>query len=356
MFDHIYLFSINDFKSSNTHNNKSIFFAMSESESLNSKVVDYLIHIPENNCRVVEIMEFLHSVDGCEHTVYYDMDVCEIQDLFWKNNEYIQLTQNGAEIAIILADKGTKQMKVFEGREGRTIREQDQTGLKENYILNLSFDGRRWEGSLLNDIQFGYGFEFDTNGLCCYEGFSYGSNRVCYGIIYDDMDQKEYEGGLVNGKRFGYGEIRNRRNELDYSGMLLMGSQLDNARTYPITHSHLDEIVWPELTDTIQTIQICNIPTIKDIYISSDTFGKLQVFRVENMPSIRSVVVNDNCGIASNGDCFIIKNCRRLENIQVGSSFTSCNLVEISQCASITRIEVREQAFMICHKILFESR
>ena len=329
---------------------------MNELESLNSKVIDYLIHIPETNCRVVEIMEFILSVEGCEHTVYYDMDICEIQGLFWKNNEYIQLTRNEAELSLILVDRETKQMKLFEGREGMAIREQDQTGLKDNYILNITFDGRRWEGPILNGMQFGYGLEYDTNGLCCYEGFSYGSNWICYGIVYNDLEQKEYEGGLVNGKWFGYGEVYDRHNQLTYSGMLMMGSQLHNVRTYPIIHSHLDEVVWPELTDTIQTIQICNIPTIKDIYISSDTFSKLQAFRVENMASIHSIVIRDNCGIASNGGCFIVKNCRRLESIQVGSSFTRCGLVEISQCASITRIEVGEQAFMTCHKILFESR
>ena len=208
----------------------------------------------------------------------------------------------------------------------------------------------------MNEKQFGYGFEYDTDGDCCYEGFSYGSNRVCYGIEYYDMEQKKYEGGLINGKRFGCGEIYNRFQHLDYSGMMLMNRILDSKWTYPIIHSHLDEVVWPNVTDTVRTIRICNIPTIKVIQISSSTFSNLQVFQVENMLGLHEIIIGDNCSMASNGDCFIIKNCRRLESIQIGSSFTRCNLVEISECISIERIAVGEKAFMIFQKICFDSK
>ena len=329
---------------------------MNNIETLNSIVVDYLNHISGKECSVTEIVDFIRLVEGCGHAVCYNMEKDEIQGLFWKDNDYIQLTRNSEEISIILVNNETKRMQQFKGIEEMTIEEQDITQVKENYILNFSFDGRRWEGPILNEMQFGFGVEFDSNGLCCYEGFSYGMNRVCYGIEYNNIEMKEYEGGLVNGKRFGHGEIFNRRNELEYSGMLLMGSPLGTNSVYPIIHSHLDEIIWPTLTEVIQTIRICNIPTIMKINLVDSTFCNLRVFYVENMPNTLSINIGDKCSTTSSGDSFIIKKCRRLESIHVGSSFTKCDFVEISECANIARITMKKQAFMICHKILFESR
>ena len=84
--------------------------------------------------------------------------------------------------------------------------------VEHNQILNLSDDGGRWEGDVLDNKPCGWGVLFDSENRRTYEGFRVGDVNVCYGIsFYPDSGVIEYMGELCGGKRWGRGTLYNRK-------------------------------------------------------------------------------------------------------------------------------------------------
>ena len=51
-------------------------------------------------------------------------------------------------------------------------------------VLNLSDDGERWEGDVLDNQPYGWGVLYDSENRMVYEGFRIGKVNVCYGTQY----------------------------------------------------------------------------------------------------------------------------------------------------------------------------
>ena len=68
-------------------------------------------------------------------------------------------------------------------------------GIEHNVVLNLSDDGERWEGDVLDNQPYGWGVLYDSENRIVYEGFRIGEVNVCYGTrYYSDIQKVEYEG------------------------------------------------------------------------------------------------------------------------------------------------------------------
>ena len=68
-------------------------------------------------------------------------------------------------------------------------------GIEPNEVLNLSDDGERWEGDVLNNQPCGWGVLYDSENRMAYEGFRIGSVNMCYGTqYYSDIQRVEYKG------------------------------------------------------------------------------------------------------------------------------------------------------------------
>ena len=69
-------------------------------------------------------------------------------------------------------------------------------GIEHKQVLDLSDDGERWEGDVLNNQPCGWGVLYDKEGEKKYEGFMIDEAYVCYGTrYYSDIQRVEYEGG-----------------------------------------------------------------------------------------------------------------------------------------------------------------
>ena len=89
----------------------------------------------------------------------------------------------------------------------------------KNMVLNLSDDGERWEGDVLNGEPYGWGVLYDSEGEKAYEGFRIGNVSVCYGIrYYSDIQKVEYEGAWCEGKRWGTGIQYDRNGNTVFEG------------------------------------------------------------------------------------------------------------------------------------------
>ena len=79
-------------------------------------------------------------------------------------------------------------------------------GIDHNRMLDLSDDGERWEGDVLNNEPYGWGVLYDSENRMTYEGFRLKDVNVCYGrSYYPDIQKREYEGEICEGKRCGRG-------------------------------------------------------------------------------------------------------------------------------------------------------
>ena len=108
-----------------------------------------------------------------------------------KMNDYL-LIERGKEV--VVADVRKKELVKVEGV--------DLGEVKHNEVLDLSVEGDRWEGDVLNARPCGWGILYDKEGRRGYEGFRVGDVNVCYGRNYDpDTSKVEYEGGLCDGMR-----------------------------------------------------------------------------------------------------------------------------------------------------------
>ena len=67
--------------------------------------------------------------------------------------------------------------------------------MRHKEIVDLTVEGDRWEGDVLNGEPFGWGMLYDKNNKRAYEGFQIGNSHVCYGRkYYADVSRIEYEG------------------------------------------------------------------------------------------------------------------------------------------------------------------
>ena len=103
----------------------------------------------------------------------------------------------------------------------------DLTRVEHDSIIDLSPEGDRWEGDVLDGEPYGYGCLYTPDSLLSYQGFMLNSVKTGYGMeYYTDMNtaQIHYEGTYVDGKYHGIGELIER--DGTRTGVVLW---LDNA-------------------------------------------------------------------------------------------------------------------------------
>ena len=61
---------------------------------------------------------------------------------------------------------------------------EDVKGIEHKQVLDLSDDGERWEGDVLDNQPYGWGVLYDSENRIVYEGFRIGEVNVCYGRSY----------------------------------------------------------------------------------------------------------------------------------------------------------------------------
>ena len=88
------------------------------------------------------------------------------------------------EVELMIVNVKNHSMRVLRGSEGEELIEMDLSELKENEIIDLNDEGRRWEGGVLKGEVFGYGCLYDEENRLEYEGWMIEGVKRCYGIEY----------------------------------------------------------------------------------------------------------------------------------------------------------------------------
>ena len=235
---------------------------------------------------------------------------------------------------------------------------EDVKGIEHAKVLNLSDDGERWEGDVLDNQPCGWGVLYDSEGEKAYEGFRIGEVNVCYGrSYYSDVQKVEYEGGICEGKRWGRGIQYDRNGKTVFDGEWMNDEHLSKRvvlnEENQLLHNHIEELIvennscnGPEWT----ALDLSFIPRLRLFEVGDECFENVDEVKLIDLSKLERVMIGMNCftkcmydnGNDSNRH-FYLKNCERVKELKIGwCSFSDYSVCEIENVPSLEVIEMGE--------------
>ena len=205
--------------------------------------------------------------------------------------------------------------------------------IQGDQVIDLSADGRRWEGGARGGKPCGYGIVYDEEGRKEYEGFMMDGIKTCYGIeYYRDIERPLYAGSYYDDKRFGKGILYDRNGVVEYDGYWKNNMQYYYAfHEEGIVDSFRESLILPahSLNDVDFFILPYWIHSLKRIIVGYDCFTSARLLEMDGLEALESVVIRKKSFIHlkngndilkdSRGDgCFRIASCPKLKSIQIG--------------------------------------
>ena len=146
---------------------------------------------------LIPLVKILKNQEYCEWILKKDVEDSHLvlyrHDGLYGYHE--GLVKKAHSVVVELRLNGVTEVDV-ESRELLNVNGKDVNGVEHKQVLDLSDDGERWEGDVLNNEPYGWGVLYDSENRRVYEGFRLKDVNVCYGIqYYSDIQKVEYEGG-----------------------------------------------------------------------------------------------------------------------------------------------------------------
>lgn len=241
----------------------------------------------------------------------------------------------------------------------------DVCTLDNNSILNLSDDGERWEGGVLDNQPCGWGIFYDKENNVQYEGFRYQDTNVCYGIsYYADIRKIEYEGGLCDGKRWGHGALYDRNGKVVYNGEWIDDNQIVRSASITkdnemntVLHNHLTELIIGDdcfCAKTLYNVDFSIMPILTKLSVGFECFMYTKHVIFCNMHFLESIVIGEHSFMRNKqlfrdeeGEdpeydySFVLIHCERLKELRIGTcSFYQFGKCHIEDNPSLEKIEM----------------
>ena len=219
-------------------------------------------------------------------------------------------------------------------------------------LIDLSDDGERWEGDIVDGYPCGWGRLFNSDNVLCYEGFRFKKYHVCYGTsYYTDVfpETMEYAGMISFGLRCGMGTEYNRSGVVVYTGLWMSNVQLSENTV----------IVPPNTTELLHNT------LMNGFVIQEHCYPHIRVFSLHSYPFLETVDIapycfyNEDTVPSFTQSPFTISSCDMLHEISIDgcsfSHFTSFTLFSLPMLRSIRIADTQPAAFPVCHIFSLES-
>ena len=270
---------------------------------------------------------------------------------------------NGSKTNILWCDMNKKVvMKAITRRTQRckwtTV---DLSGIEPNRVLDLSDEGDRWEGDIMDGKPFGWGVLYDGDDNVAYEGFRVGDVNLCIGrSYYPDIHKVQYEGELCNGKRWGRGTQYDRNGNVVYEGEWLDDAPLETRceidEEKQLLHSRVEVLTVRQnkCSDSYQwrVFDLSMLVSLRELTVESDCYKAVEVVKLVGMHELERVVIGSYCfrGVnpVSGDNCekgrFCLKDCKKLRELRIGyRSFSDYSVCAIENVPSLEVIEIGKQ-------------
>ena len=247
---------------------------------------------------------------------------------------------------VIEVDMETKQVVRVNGEE--------VSGVEHKQVLDLSDDGERWEGDVLNDQPYGWGVLYDSEGEKVYEGFRLKEVNVCYGrSYYPDIQKVEYEGGICEGKHWGRGVLYDRNGNTVFEGVWMGDKEIAKSGVIDphsqLLHTQLEELVvsnecCSEEERTVFDFKL--LPNLQRLKVGDKCFKHVTKVELVGMKQLKKVEIGENCFSPDScwpprKGCFRLKDCPLLRELMIGdSSFSYYSVCEIESVPSLRVLEI----------------
>ena len=237
---------------------------------------------------------------------------------------------------------------------------EDVKRIEHNQVLDLSDDGERWEGDVLNNQPYGWGVLYDSENRMVYEGFRLKDVNVCYGrSYYSEIGVIEYKGEWFERKRWGRGIQYNRNGNTMFDGEWMNDEHLSKRvilnEENQLLHNHIEELIvennscnGPEWT----ALDLSFISHLRLFEVGDECFEYVNEVKLIGLSQLEIVVIGVNCFTKKkNGDwseynaCrhFYLKNCERVRELKIGRySFSDYSVCVIENVPSLRVIEMGE--------------
>ena len=257
-------------------------------------------------------------------------------------SEVIDLNHDG----ITVVDMATHKMLSVNGK--------DVSGV-ENRVLDLSDEGERWEGDVLDNQPYGWGILYDKEGEKAYEGFRIGDVTVCYGTqYYADIQKVEYEGMIHESKRWGKGVQYDRNGAVVFDGEWLndgheFGSPVQFTGENTSLHSLVRELVVCNECCNEEEWKVLDFSfayRLESLQVGNDCFQHVDEVSLVGLKHLVKVEIGNNSFVMKkkvkspnvNG-MFLLEDCAALTELKIGSdSFSEYVLCKIENLPSLETI------------------
>ena len=233
----------------------------------------------------------------------------------------------------------------------------DLSEMKRNEILDLSVEGDRWEGDVLNNEPCGWGVLYDKEGSVVYEGFRVGDLNVCYGrTYYSDISRVEYEGEWCDGGRWGRGVQYDRNGVVLCDGEWLNDAPLKKKRVEIVSatvllHNHVEELRVIDgccNEEGLTELDLHLFVNLRELKVGNECFDRVEEVKLIGLSQLESVEIGKNSFTQhknSSGydpNChFYLKNCPKLKSLKMGRySFSDYSVCEIENVDALEVIEM----------------
>ena len=237
------------------------------------------------------------------------------------------------------------------------VNDEDVSEIEHNQVLNLSDDGERWEGDVLNNKPYGWGVLYDSENRMVYKGFRIGEVNVCYGIqYYSDIQKVEYEGEWFEGTRWGKGIQLDRNGKTVFDGEWMNDEQLNKrvvlSENNQLLHNRIEELIVKDNScngKEWSVFDLSLIPKLRLLQVGDECLKNVKEVKMIGLSQLEKMVIGNSsftmCPVGYIGydpnRHFYLKNCERLRELKMGRvSFNEYSVCEIENVPSLEVIEM----------------
>ena len=311
-----------------------------------------------------------HNDHDTHHMLNMNIKSGEMVGVLKRGDEVIEVrSKNENEVELMIVNVKNHSMRILRGGE-EEMNEVDLNELKENDIIDLNDEGRRWEGGVLKGEVFGYGCLYDEDNGLEYEGWMIEGIKRCYGIEYwNDIGIVKYDGCWYVGMRHGYGLLYDRNGDIEYEGYFMDNCVFDIHTTFFINcngdlcfHSHLESLMIDDYFNPDISFLFLTSPLIplKRIRIGDDSFECVNRVVIDGLDELESIKIGKrsfsiNEIIREESKCLIM-NCDHLRELEIGDeSFCWYEVFELKNLPSLISVKLGDGAFENIHLVTFNS-
>ena len=232
----------------------------------------------------------------------------------------------------------------------------DLSEMKRNEILDLSVEGDRWEGDVLDGIPCGWGVSYDKNNERVYEGFRIDEKSVCYGrTYYSDISRVEYEGEWCDGGRWGRGVQYDRNGVVVFEGEWLNDDRLEKrvevTSANVLLHNCVEELCVIDgccNDEGLKELDLHLFVNLRELNVGNECFENVKKVNICGLRELERMIVGSKSFTKEKDEWsnekdgrFYLKNCPKLKSLKMGRySFHEYSVIEIENVDALEVIEM----------------